>query len=194
MTWRSTSGALRDAFFDEASEHVSVIEAALLELERGVRDRELLDRVFRSAHSIKGASAALGFSDVTRLTHALESWLEPLRDGVVELESDEGLSELLFSATDVLKATLFAARAGAALPPELPAVVAELERASRSLEVSPPERVGAGGARRGEPCAPDAKGSTLRVSTEKLDKLVNLGRRAHDLAVGRLAGVEGLRQ
>ncbi len=84
-----------------------MIEAALLELERGVHDRALLDRVFRSAHSIKGASATLGFADITRLTHALESWLEPLQDGLVELDSDERLGDLLLAATDALKAALF---------------------------------------------------------------------------------------
>jgi two-component system chemotaxis sensor kinase CheA len=120
-------GIFRDAFFDEATEHVADIESALLELEDNREDRELLNRIFRGAHSIKGGSGTFGLTDVTRFTHALESLLDPLRQGTRQL--DGALANLLLRATDVLKSLLIAARTGAAADPEMEQVLEALERA-----------------------------------------------------------------
>jgi len=117
----------RSTFFDEALEHVADIEAALLELEENQGDRELLNRIFRGAHSIKGGSGTFGLNDVTCFTHALESLLDPLRDGTMQL--DETLADLLFRSTDVLQELLVAARAGTATGPGSEAVLAELRAA-----------------------------------------------------------------
>lgn len=115
------------AFFDEAMEHVADIEAALLELETSGGDRELLNRIFRGAHSIKGGSGTLGLSDLTRFTHALESLLDPLRDGSRHL--DQALADLLFRSTDVLKGLLRAARTGEPIDPAGERVLEELRAA-----------------------------------------------------------------
>ncbi len=60
------------------------MEAALLQLENAPRDTELLNTIFRGAHSIKGASTTFGIDEVGRFTHVLENLLERLRDGVVD--------------------------------------------------------------------------------------------------------------
>ena len=59
----------RDTFFEEASDHLESMEAALLELESQPTDSELLNQVFRGAHSIKGASGTFGLKDVAAFTH-----------------------------------------------------------------------------------------------------------------------------
>jgi two-component system chemotaxis sensor kinase CheA len=79
-------------------EHVADIESALLELEGNTGDPELLNRIFRAAHSIKGGSGTFELVDVTRFTHALESLLDPLRQGTMLF--NESLANLLFRATD----------------------------------------------------------------------------------------------
>ena len=50
-----------DAFFEEASEHMTNIEDGLLQLEQRPTDLDLLNTIFRSAHSIKGVAGMLGF-------------------------------------------------------------------------------------------------------------------------------------
>jgi two-component system, chemotaxis family, sensor kinase CheA len=117
----------RAAFFDEAMEHVADIESALLELEGNTGDPELLNRIFRAAHSIKGGSGTFGLNDVTRFTHALESLLDPLRQGTMLFS--EGLANLLFRATDVLEELLIAAKSGSESDPASERMLHDLEAA-----------------------------------------------------------------
>jgi two-component system chemotaxis sensor kinase CheA len=126
----------RAAFFDEAMEHVADIEAALLELEGNTGDPELLNRIFRAAHSIKGGSGTFGLVDVTRFTHALESLLDPLRQGTMLF--NESLANLLFRATDVLEELLVAAKAGSPSDPASERMLHDLEAALHGADAPMP--------------------------------------------------------
>ncbi len=59
----------RDAFLEEAADHLDRLESGLLRLETSPEDGELLNEIFRSAHSIKGASATFGFESLAGFTH-----------------------------------------------------------------------------------------------------------------------------
>lgn len=72
--------AYADLFRTEAREHLEAMEGALLTLEAGA-DPSAMDRLFRGLHTIKGMAAAMGYREVERLSHALESRCEPLRAG-----------------------------------------------------------------------------------------------------------------
>ena len=73
------------SFFDEAKDHLATIEQTLMALEDAPEDPELLNQIFRAAHSIKGASAICGLDGVRQLTHALEGLLQKLRADLPEL-------------------------------------------------------------------------------------------------------------
>ncbi len=73
----------RAAFFEEADEHLTNMEAALLQLESSQHDPEILNTIFRAAHSIKGASSTFGIDQVARFTHVLENLLDRMRDGEI---------------------------------------------------------------------------------------------------------------
>ena len=103
----------REAFFQEVEEHLAHMETDLLRLEQGDRDTELLDSVFRSAHSIKGASGTFGFEDLARFTHALETLLDQMRGGAVDPAEVSGL---LLQSLDLMKELLEAARTDAQPP------------------------------------------------------------------------------
>src|ERR1035441_660181 len=103
----------RDVLFQEAEEHLTQIEADLLRLERGERDTELLDSIFRGAHSLKGASGTFGFEGLCQFTHAMETLLDQLRGGRA---TSPAINALLFRALDVLKELVEAARENAAAP------------------------------------------------------------------------------
>lgn len=120
----------RAAFFTEAGEHLQSMEAALLQLESSPEDTELLNTIFRAAHSIKGASTTFGIEEVGKFTHVLESLLERLRDGVLTTTSE--LVELLLTSVDVIEALIANARDNAPLPANLEDVFAELKRANAS--------------------------------------------------------------
>ncbi|MEW6542926.1 MAG: chemotaxis protein CheA [Nitrospirota bacterium] len=96
------------AFFEESAEHVATMEEGLLQLERQPGDLDLLNRIFRAAHSIKGNAGMFGFTAVGEFTHKLENLLDALRNG--QMEADKPLIDLLLEAADALKGLLEAAR------------------------------------------------------------------------------------
>ncbi len=116
----------RAAFYVEAAEHLQHMEAALLQLENAPRDTELLNTIFRGAHSIKGASTTFGIDEVGRFTHVLENLLERLRDGVVDTTSE--LIELLLTSVDIIDALVANARDGSPMPDNMEQVLSELRR------------------------------------------------------------------
>jgi two-component system chemotaxis sensor kinase CheA len=65
--------AHREAYLEEAREHLLQLEEALLELEEAPEDMELIGRVFRSMHTIKGSGAMFGFDNIAEFTHEVET-------------------------------------------------------------------------------------------------------------------------
>ena len=116
----------RAAFYVEADEHLQHMEGALLQLESQPGDTELLNTVFRAAHSIKGASTTFGIDEVGKFTHVLENLLEKARDG--ELNTTPDLIELLLTSVDVIYGLVANAKDGAPLPSNLVEVFTELQR------------------------------------------------------------------
>src|SRR4051812_10888021 len=91
-----------DAFFEESFEALDSMEAALLKLDIGAPDKELINTIFRVAHSIKGGSATFGFSDIASFTHSLETLLDELRSGAMQVTVS--MSDLLLKSVDVMRA------------------------------------------------------------------------------------------
>ncbi|MGM0676265.1 chemotaxis protein CheW [Ectothiorhodospira marina] len=97
-------------FFDEADEHLADMESLLLELDVDQPDLEMLNAIFRAAHSIKGGAGTFGFNDMARVTHILETLLDRLRKQ--ELQPITEMVDAFLEAGDVLKAQLQAHREG----------------------------------------------------------------------------------
>ncbi len=125
----------RAAFYVEAEEHLEHMEAALLQLEEGPGDPELLNTIFRAAHSIKGASLTFGIEEVGKFTHVLENLLDRLRDGKLATSSE--LIELLLSSIDVLEGLIANSRDGAPMPEQLDAIFTQLQIANGDSRSAP---------------------------------------------------------
>src|SRR3569833_39857 len=93
-----------EAFFEESFEALDSMEAALLKLDIGAPDKELINTIFRVAHSINGGSATFGFSDIASFTHSLETLLDELRSGTMQVTV--AMSDLLLKSVDVMRAML----------------------------------------------------------------------------------------
>jgi two-component system chemotaxis sensor kinase CheA len=121
----------QEAFFEEAAEHLAIVEEGLLALEQHPQDLELLAKIFRSAHSIKGASGMFGFNAVTQFTHKMETLLDLLRNG--EKAVSPLIADLLLKSTDCLKTLIEAVKSGVAVDDEVvQRLTAELASASAS--------------------------------------------------------------
>jgi two-component system chemotaxis sensor kinase CheA len=99
-------------FISEAEEQVERLEQLLLELEAAPGDRELLDALFRCAHTVKGSAGIFGLDALVGFTHHVETLLDLIRDGRRAL--DGGVSTLLLQCNDQMRRLV--AVAGSAEP------------------------------------------------------------------------------
>ena len=94
----------RQAFKEEAYELLSELESSLLELEERPDDIDLIGRVFRAMHTIKGSGSMFGFDDIAHFTHEVETIFDMVRNG--KLEVTKTLVNLTLSARDQIKSML----------------------------------------------------------------------------------------
>lgn len=102
-----------EVFFDEAMELLAEKERLLLNIDVTAPDAEDLNAVFRTAHSIKGGAATFGFSDITEMTHVLESLLDRIRKSEITLTIEH--VDAFLAAKDVLTMLIDGHRHGSAV-------------------------------------------------------------------------------
>lgn len=93
--------AAMPAFISEADEQIEAIENLLLELEQQPDNRELLDSLFRCAHTVKGSAGIFGLTRVVEFTHHVETLLDKMRDGQLALSPD--INTLLLQCNDQIR-------------------------------------------------------------------------------------------
>lgn len=93
-------------FYEESFEGLDVMEAELLNLDVGAADKEIINTIFRAAHSIKGGSGTFGLSAVADYTHVMETLLDEMREGKREVTQES--VDILLQSVDVLRDMLSA--------------------------------------------------------------------------------------
>lgn len=88
-------------FIDESKDHLQAINENLLSLEQSPSDISIVQNIFRSAHTLKGMSATMGFEDLAKLTHEMENVLDLVRNN--KLAMDPFIFDCLFKGTDALE-------------------------------------------------------------------------------------------
>ncbi len=111
-------------FFDEAQEHLESIEEQAMALATPGHDPEVLNSIFRAAHSIKGGGGTFGFNQLAEATHEMETLFDDLRRG--RGQADATTVRLLLDACDVFRAHVARLKAGDRRPD--PAMDAVRER------------------------------------------------------------------
>jgi len=92
--------AYRGLFVAESRENHENMVNNLLSLEKGT-DQNAIDEIFRSIHTLKGASASMGFADMERLCHAMEDIFQLIRSGSASMSQE--LGNLLLACSDLLE-------------------------------------------------------------------------------------------
>ncbi len=110
-------------FVSESRESLRIMNDALLELEKNPENKELVDRLFRSVHTIKGMAGMMNFKAVVETAHAIEDVLGGIRDGHLQL--DENIVETIFTGFDTLDAMVIAVEASAEIR-ENPGLIQQL--------------------------------------------------------------------
>ena len=91
----------KNVFKEEAYELLAELETSLLELEESPDDMELIGRVFRAMHTIKGSGAMFGFDDIANFTHNVETVFDQVREGAIVVTKE--LIDLTLSARDHIR-------------------------------------------------------------------------------------------
>lgn len=90
----------RELFFEEADEHLENLNDGVLELENDPESEETIDSIFRSAHTLKGMAATMGYETMAKLTHRMENVFQLFKSKTVEVNSDS--ISLIFDCLDSL--------------------------------------------------------------------------------------------
>jgi two-component system, chemotaxis family, sensor kinase CheA len=129
------------AFISEAQEQTEMLEQLLLQLEDDPDNREVLDALFRCAHTVKGSAGIFGLDAVVAFTHHVETLLDRMREGEVGLTP--ALSTLLLQCNDQIRLLVDAALGGdaTASQPDRDALIVQLANASgKTTEAGVPAR------------------------------------------------------
>lgn len=145
----------REMYVAEALEHVEIINETLLKLEGEPGNKEYLDLIFRSAHTIKGMSATMGYDDTRELCKNIENIFDNIRKGQEKLVPN--LASALFRCVDLLREMIADEKKKADLKPYL-----EMLEHPDDTQHTVTESTTA------------AKSPTIRVKMADLDSLVNL--------------------
>lgn len=126
----------RDLFFEETDGYLQTLDDSVLALEQNPNDDEILDEIFRAAHTLKGMAATMGYETMTELTHSMESVFELFRSG--DLQIDASSITLIFKCLDKLTEIVEDLRAERDVEYDISDLLEELE----SLEEGDNEALG----------------------------------------------------
>ncbi|MCM3400809.1 chemotaxis protein CheA [Cytobacillus oceanisediminis] len=93
-----------EVFIEESKEHLQACNEQLLELEKNPEDIKIVNEIFRSAHTLKGMSATMGYEDLANLTHQMENVLDAIRNQKIKVNAE--ILDVVFLAVDDLEAVV----------------------------------------------------------------------------------------
>jgi two-component system, chemotaxis family, sensor kinase CheA len=167
--------AVLTSFVAETQEGLDLMEQSLLAMESQSGGAELLDDIFRVAHTLKGNATSLELDDLKGFAHATEDLLDVLREQNTEVSA--GVISLLLKAVDELRALVAATTTG---NPRLTEEQQKLKKQIANEVARRSQRVAAPNSKEERPATapagalPGVAGRTLRTDIDKLDRMLNL--------------------
>lgn len=112
-------------FLDESQEHLQAVNDHLLKLEKQPEDESIVGEIFRSAHTLKGMSATMGYEDLAHLTHNMENVLDLIRNKKKQATTE--IIDIMFQSVDSLENMVNDIASGGDGKLDVTSLVAELE-------------------------------------------------------------------
>ncbi|AIQ13330.1 chemotaxis protein CheA [Paenibacillus durus] len=112
-------------FIDESNDHLQSLNENMMGLEANPDDLSIVQVIFRSAHTLKGMAATMGFEDLASLTHQMENVLDLVRNG--KLVMQDFIFDTLFKSLDALEAMVQDITAGGEGKADVSAIVSSLQ-------------------------------------------------------------------
>lgn len=130
-------------FLQEAEEHIQLLDEDLIKLEREEDRTDLLQEIFRAAHTIKGSSAMLGYAPMAEVSHAMEGVLDRLRQGTLDVTTE--VIDGLLQGLDLLRLLKDELISPQGHQIDTAPVIAALEKAAAAQEVQKDQEEAPGG-------------------------------------------------
>lgn len=115
-----------EMFIEESKEHLQACSEHLLELEKNPDDLAIVGEIFRSAHTLKGMSATMGFEDLADLTHKMENVLDAIRNEKIHVSPE--ILDIVFESVDHLEEMVMDIANGGDGKRDVSSTVAQLKR------------------------------------------------------------------
>ncbi|MBM7665186.1 two-component system chemotaxis sensor kinase CheA [Solibacillus kalamii] len=166
-----------EMFIEESKEHLQACSEHLLELEKNPEDLTIVGEIFRSAHTLKGMAATMGFEDLADLTHKMENILDAIRNSKIKVNAE--ILDVVFESVDHLEEMVFNIADGGDGKRNVQATVEKLKRieagesATAALEEQIPGQEIAAAIVENELEQP-AQGLELKLSYDDFEKTVIL--------------------
>ncbi|WP_226037135.1 chemotaxis protein CheA [Aquibacillus saliphilus] len=116
----------KEIFLDESREHLQAVNDNILKLEKNPNQLDLVNEIFRSAHTLKGMAATMGFEDIASLTHQMENVLDLIRRN--ELAVTTAVIDITFEAIESLEEMVSEISEGGEGKKDVSHLVSQLER------------------------------------------------------------------
>ena len=123
----------KEEFIEEAKEHIETLTQSLLTLEKEPQNKDALNNIFRSAHTLKGSSGMMGYKDLSNLAHAMEDVFDGLRKGG---QATSDLIDVLLECIDALTKRLESIQEGTDEQIEMDGFVQRLHEFSKKPQSS----------------------------------------------------------
>ncbi len=196
-------------FIAEAEEHIENLNEGVLVLEKDPKDLQIIEKLFREAHSLKGASGTVGFTEIRDMSHQIEDILADIRDRRITF--DASVADKMFSGLDKIKDLMAEIAKGGGVNENFPMLseTKEEDKASPEpkendvsniqKEVSPETKPTVKPAKKknkeepkedGERASAPTVEEFVRVPLSRIDSILNLG---GALVINKIKSVEKLR-
>ncbi|GEL67371.1 chemotaxis protein CheA [Marinilactibacillus psychrotolerans] len=119
------NSAYRDLFFEETDSNLEILNEEVLRLEQNPEDTEIIDSIFRSAHTLKGMAATMGYNTMAKLTHSVENVFELFKSKKAKVDTET--VSLVFDCLDTLTDIVEALRADESDELDIANLVSRLE-------------------------------------------------------------------
>lgn len=123
-----------EVFIEESKEHLQACNVHLLELEKNPEDIKIVNEIFRSAHTLKGMSATMGYEDLASLTHQMENVLDGIRNLKISVTPE--ILDVVFQSVDDLEAMVQSISEGGDGKRDVSSVVEKLKRIEKGEAIN----------------------------------------------------------
>ncbi|HPQ53040.1 MAG TPA: chemotaxis protein CheA, partial [Spirochaetota bacterium] len=119
-------GEYQDIFLEEADEQLQELNQNLLQLEKDPNDSDIINNIFRAAHSLKSSAAFVGLNSLSDLAHKMENLLQGIRDKTMEVTPE--IVTVLFRCFDEISSVIGTVASGEEPTQDLSSIISQIQR------------------------------------------------------------------